>query len=131
MLPKPSFDDRELAESFYEALVNRFCESFEDSLQELLCECSFGVAPSADGDRTFFIVTPNLELADRLTDRIDKIIDRVSELMPGIDQTAVCVMPPQSENKLSSSRRRKSGLAPQFMMAKLFSNPSEHRSELN
>ena len=126
MLFRPSFDDRTLAQSFYQTLLHRFCDSFERPIQQLLDECTFGLAPSQAGEKTFLILTPSIEVAEQLTEYIDTIIANVTELMAGIEKTAICVVPPSNQEQ-STSESRNLQSPPTFMMGKIFSHSSvEH-----
>lgn len=123
MLFRPSFDDRTLAESFYQTLLQRFCDSFERPIQQLLDECTFGIAPSQAGEKTFLILAPSLDVAEQLTECIDSIIANVTELMVGIEKTAICVVPPSSQEQ-SASESLNLQSPPKFMMGKIFSHSS-------
>ncbi len=103
MLSQPIFDDRALSESFYQALINRFHDSLNLATQTLLSECSYGLAPSPTGMKTFFVIAPSLLVAEQLIQDIELIIERVNTLMGGIGQVAVCVSP--SSDGLSCATR--------------------------
>jgi hypothetical protein len=119
MLSQPIFDDRDLSESFYKTLFKRLCESFDCSTQALLSECTFGIAPSPAGENTFFIVAPTLEVAEQLTDRIDRIQNQVNSRIAGIKQTAICVKPSDSDPQQ---------ISPQFMLGKIFRHSPDDRT---
>lgn len=119
MLSQPIFDDRALSESFYKTLFKHLCESFDYSTQALLNECNFGIAPSAAGEKTFFIVAPSLEVAEQLIDEIDQIQNQVNSKIAGIQQTAICVQPLDSEPQKTST---------QFMLGKIFRHSPDDRS---
>ncbi|MCT7985403.1 hypothetical protein NG796_19190 [Laspinema sp. A4] len=127
MLYKPSFGDRQLAESFYQALFNRFYDSVDRQTQELLRECQFGLAPSPTGVKTFFILTPDLERAQNLIEQIDGIINGVMAIMVGVHQTAICIAPP---NGGDSPKSEMGQLNPRYMMAKIFPHPPQDDEEL-
>lgn len=135
MLSQPMFDDRALAKSFYEALVNRFCSRFDSHTRQIFSESIFGIAPGPGGEKTLFIVAPSVDIAQELLGDIDHIIAQVTDLMPGIEQTAICAMPPVSEveartvtphpeMELTSPYGQ---LPPQLMMGKIF----RHQSVMN
>ncbi|MBO0347988.1 hypothetical protein J0895_02480 [Phormidium pseudopriestleyi FRX01] len=127
MLYKPSFGDRQLAESFYQALFNRFYDSVDRQTQELLRECQFGLAPSPTGVKTFFILTPDLEQAQNLIEQIDGIINGVMAIMVGVHQTAICIAPPDGGD---GPRQQSGQLNPRYMMAKIFPHPPQDDEEL-
>lgn len=127
MLYKPSFGDRQLAESFYQALFNRFYDSVDRPTQELLRECQFGLAPSPTGVKTFFILTPDLERAQNLIEQIEEIINGVMAIMVGVHQTAICIAPPDGAD---GPRQQPGQLNPRYMMAKIFPHPPQEDEEL-
>ncbi|MEB3829985.1 hypothetical protein [Phormidium sp. CCY1219] len=129
MLSKPGFGDRELADSFYQALFNRFYDSFDSPIQTLLIDCQFGLAPSPTGVQTFFILAPNMAIAEELTQRIEIIIKRTSDLMAGIAQTGICVAPQKGSDPESSPGR--SNAPAQYMLAKIFPHPSTSRCNVD
>ena len=120
MLSQPIFDDRALSESFYKTLFKRLCESFDCSTQALFSECTFGIAPSPTGEKTFFIIVPSVEVAEQLIDRIDRIQIEVNNRISGIQQTAICVQPPGADPQQ---------LSPQFMLGKIFRHPANQESQ--
>ncbi len=126
MLYKPSFGDRQLAESFYQALFNRFYDSVDRQTQELLRECQFGLAPSPTGVKTFFILTPDLEQAQNLIEHINAIIKGVTAIMAGVHQTAVCIAPPNGGDSPSEPPGQ---FNPRYMMAKIFPHPPENNND--
>lgn len=97
MLSQPIFGDRSLTQAFYQAVIDRFDDPLSLSTQALLRECTLGFAPSPEGVKTFFLIAPNLEAAEQLIDKIESILERVGELMAGVGQVALCVMPAGSE----------------------------------
>lgn len=123
MLFRPGFDDRKLAESFYQTLLQRLCDSFDNSTQRLLEDCNFGFAPSPLGLKTFFIVAPSEYVAEQLIERIDSIIGQVTALMAGVGQTAICVAPKQESVDCSSPTEQSLQTPPRFMMGKIFPHP--------
>lgn len=125
MLSKPSFDDASLAQSFYQALLQRFCDAFEGSVRVGLENSSFGIAPSPSGIKTFFIVTPSLEVAEELIQQIDAIIAKVMMLMAGVSQTAICIAPPQTDGDISGACKEMGQVPAKFVMGKIFSHPVE------
>jgi len=68
MLSQSSQEDRVLAQDFYRALFNLFYESCNGYIQRILKECIFGIAPSDSGQRTFFIIAPDQDLAEELVE---------------------------------------------------------------
>ncbi len=135
MLSQPMFDDRALAKSFYEALVNRFCSRFDSHTREIFSESIFGIAPGPGGEKTLFIVAPSVDVAQELLGNIDHIIAQVTDMMPGVEQTAICAMPPQSEAEAGTATphpemeltRPYGQLPPKLMMGKIF----RHQSVMN
>jgi len=123
MLSQPIFDDRFLSESFYKALIGRFYDSLHQSTQSLLGECTFGMAPSPTGVKTFFIVAPTVLAGEQLIGVIDTLLDRVAALMGGVGQVAICIAPPKDGAEAVPSAgkcdRTSEGL-PQYMMCKIF-----------
>lgn len=122
MLSKPSFDDRSLAESFYGSLLRHFCNSFDSSTQALLQECRFGIAPSPAGVKTFFIVAPSVGVAEQLMERTDSILKQVSQLVAGVELTAICAIPPASEEDGAPPAADSRPLPPKLILGKIFSN---------
>ena len=122
MLSQSSFDDQALAESFYGELFNRFYNSCNSSLQVLLYRCSFGIAPNQNGITTFFIVAPTLDVAEQLIQSIDSIIKPVVRLMPGVEQTAICFIPPESQVENPADKKDLRQPPYNFMIGKFFSN---------
>ncbi|HIK29041.1 MAG: hypothetical protein N3E45_04730 [Oscillatoriaceae bacterium SKW80] len=125
MISKPSFDDRSLAQSFYQTLLNRFCESFQSPISSILCECNFGIAPSPKGEKTFFIITPSLDTAEQLTQNIDIIISKVNKWIPRITQTAICIVPPKSQEDYRDETNKQKQLPSKFMLGKVFRHNRE------
>ena len=97
MLSQPIFGDRSLTVAFYQAVIARFYDGFSLSSQALLRECTLGFAPCPDGVKTFFIIAPSLDAAEQLIEKMDSILERVAELMAGVGQVALCILPPGSE----------------------------------
>jgi hypothetical protein len=97
MLSQPVFGDRSLTHAFYQAVIARFDEPLSLSTQALLRECTLGFAPCPDGVKTFFMIAPSLDRAEQLIAKIDTILERVAELMAGVGQVALCIVPPGSE----------------------------------
>ncbi|MEG3847702.1 hypothetical protein QT971_09795 [Microcoleus sp. herbarium19] len=97
MLSQPVFGDRSLTHAFYQAVIARFDEPLSLSAQALLRECTLGFAPCPAGVKTFFIIAPSLDAAEQLIAKIDSILERVAELMAGVGQVALCIVPPSSE----------------------------------
>lgn len=120
MLPQPIFNNRALSESFYQALVNRFHHSLTLATQTLLGECSYGMAPSPTGVKTFLIIAPSRLIAEQLVQDIHSIVERVSILMAGVGQVAVCIAPPQETCSDSSEQPQCSPEIPRNMACKIF-----------
>ena len=97
MLSQPVFGDRSLTQAFYQAVIDRFYDGFSLSTQALLRECTLGFAPCPDGVKTFFIIAPSLDAAEQIIGKIDSILERVTELMAGVGQVALCIVPAGSE----------------------------------
>lgn len=97
MLSQPIFGDRSLTQAFYQAVIDRLYDGFSLSTQALLRECTLGFAPCPDGVKTFFIIAPSLDAAEQLMEKMDSILERVAELMAGVGQVALCIVPPGSE----------------------------------
>lgn len=129
MLSKPGFDDRYLTESFYQVLFNRFSESFDGPLQTLLSKSQFGIAPNQAGTKTFFVVAENFEQAKQITQHIDLIVGTVIELMPGIEQTAICFIPPQSSAKCATEPQELHSLPYHLLVGKFFPHWVEQEAE--
>jgi hypothetical protein len=122
MLSESSFSDRAIVDEFYATLFNHFYEMFEPSLQVDLDMCTFGIVPSQTGVRTLFIVAANQHIAARLRNHVDTIIDRVVDLMPGVERTAICFLPPDIE--LDAEWDLTGNLPPsKFLMGQVFQNP--------
>lgn len=112
MFSQDNFTDRALQESFYQALILHFCNGLNPSTQNLLQICHFGFAPDRSGERTFFIVATDTEIAEQLVEDTDKILERVADLMPGIAKVAICFQPPNSSV---------TDFDAQYMLGKVFS----------
>ncbi|MEG4326075.1 hypothetical protein [Microcoleus sp. herbarium5] len=97
MLSQPIFGDRSLTIAFYQAVIDRFYNGFSLSTEALLRDCTLGFAPCPDGVKTFFIIAPSLDAAEQLMKKMDSILKRVAELMAGVGQVALCIVPPGSE----------------------------------
>lgn len=119
------FSDRLLTKDFYRALFNRFYESCDLSSQASLSQCTLGIAPSQNGVRTFFIVAPNQRVAEDLTQEVDSLLKKVVRLMPGVDQTAICFVPVERQQDYQAVDQDLTQGATQFMLGKIFNNPSE------
>jgi hypothetical protein len=112
MFSQHNFTDHSLQESFYQALILHFCNGLDLSTQNLLQICHFGFSPDSAGNRTFFIVATEQEVAEQLVEDTDKMLERVADLMPGIAKVAICFQPPNSNVKDFDS---------QYMLGKVFS----------
>jgi hypothetical protein len=120
MLSQPIFGDRSLTQVFYQAVIARFYDGFSLSTQALLRECSLGFAPCPDGVKTFFIIAPSLDAAEQLIDKIDSILERVAELMAGVGQVALCILPAGSEAEQSVDRENLEKVPPDCLACKFF-----------
>lgn len=121
MLPQPIFGDRSLTQAFYQAVIDRFYDGFNLSTQRLLRECTLGFAPSPSGVKTFFIVAPTLVAAEQIVAEIDYILQRVAELMAGVGQVGLCVVPPGSEAAESVDRQSSEKVPLDCLACKFFS----------
>jgi hypothetical protein len=121
MLSQPIFGDRSLTQAFYQAVIDRFYDGFNLSTQALLRECTLGFAPCPAGVKTFFIVAPTLEAAEQLIDKMESILERVAELMAGVGQVALCVIPPDSECSESVDRQSSEKVPADCLACKFFS----------
>jgi hypothetical protein len=118
MLPEAGFEDQFLAESLYHALFDRFYEACDESIQALLEDCTFGIAPDRAGVKTFFILASDLSLAKALSQHVDTILARVGDLMPGVAKTAICCVPSDADDENCYEQ-----FPPKFMMGRVFDNP--------
>jgi hypothetical protein len=84
MLSQPNFSDKSLIKSFYDSLFNCFCKSLEKNNQELVNQCYLGIVSSPNQIKTFCIVAPNINVAEKLADQVDIILQRVASLMPSV-----------------------------------------------
>ncbi len=121
MLFQPISGDRSLTQAFYQAVIDRFDRGFSLSTQALLRECTLGFAPSPEGVKTFLIIAPTLEAAEQLIDKIDSILERVAELMAGVGQVALCVMPAGSEALETVDRQSLEKVPTDCLACKFFS----------
>ncbi|MBC6477424.1 MAG: hypothetical protein GDA56_06150 [Hormoscilla sp. GM7CHS1pb] len=124
MLSQSSQDDRVLAQDFYRALFNLFYESCEASIQRLLKLCTFGIAPSEGGHRTFFIIAPDQELAEELVEEIDSIVNQVSRITVGVKQTAICFVPEEKQSAYRAMNYEPSQIPSNFLLGQIFDNYS-------
>ncbi len=125
MFPTSDANNRVLTKSFYRTLFNYFYEACPETIQAILSECTLGIAPGQDGRRTFFIVAPNQEIAEALTEQVDSIVQLAARLMPGVDQTAICFVPVEHQQAYQSAAQDLSQCPTKFMLGKIFPNPSE------
>jgi hypothetical protein len=121
MLPQPIFGDRSLTQAFYQAVIDRFYDGFNFSTQALLRECTLGFAPCPEGVKTFFIIAPTLVAAEQIIAEIDSILQRVAELMAGVGQVGLCVIPPGSECSESVDRQSSEKVPVDCLACKFFS----------
>ncbi|MEG4234412.1 hypothetical protein QUA40_20260 [Microcoleus sp. Pol11C3] len=120
MLSQPIFGDRSLTQAFYQAVIDRFYDGFSLSTQALLRECTLGFAPCPDGVKTFFIIAPSLDAAEQLMEKMDSILERVAELMAGVGQVALCIVPPGSEAEQPVDRQNLEKVPPDCLACKFF-----------
>ena len=120
MLSQPVFGDRSLTHAFYQAVIARFDEPLSLSTQALLQECTLGFAPCPDGVKTFFIIAPSLDAAEQLIGKIDSILERVGELMAGVGQVALCIVPAGSDTDRSVDLQDLEKVPPDCLACKIF-----------
>ncbi|MEG3928432.1 MULTISPECIES: hypothetical protein [unclassified Microcoleus] len=120
MLSQPIFGDRSLTHVFYQAVIARFYDGFSLSTQALLRECTLGFAPCPDGVKTFFIIAPSLDAAEQLIDKMDSILERVAELMAGVGQVALCILPAGSEGEQPVDLQDLEKVPPDCLACKFF-----------
>ncbi len=124
MLQQPISNNHDLNESFYQALIRHFIADFTPTIRALLNDCSFGMAPNEAGINTFFIIAPDLSIADRLIQEKDNILHRVNTLMVSIGQLAICIVPPQNPTEeavnRSCTQNQPDRSLPQYMMCQIF-----------
>lgn len=131
MLSESSFSDRAITDEFYAALFDRFYNSFPSSIQVLLNRCTYGIVPDRSGVRTLFLIAANPKIATDLKDRIEIVVDRVAEVMPGIGKAAICFLP---ADKAANPQSQVNGNAPpsKFMTGQVFPVPQKSEaSELS
>ncbi|MCC3412138.1 MULTISPECIES: hypothetical protein [unclassified Microcoleus] len=120
MLSQPVFGDRSLTQAFYQAVIDRFDDPLSLSTQALLRECTLGFAPCPEGVKTFFIIAPSLEAAEQLIGKMDNILERVAELMAGVGQVALCIVPPGSEVEEQVDLQNLEKVPPDCLACKFF-----------
>ena len=120
MLSQPVFGDRSLTQAFYQAVIDRFDDPLSLSTQVLLRQCTLGFAPCPEGVKTFFIIAPSLEAAEQLIGKIDNILERVAELMAGVGQVALCIVPPGSEAEEPVDLQNLEKVPPDCLACKFF-----------
>ena len=120
MLSQPVFGDRSLIQAFYQAVIDRFDEPLSLSTQALLEECTLGFALCPDGVKTFFIIAPSLHAAEQLIGKIDSILERVGELMAGVGQVSLCIVPAGSEAEQSVDLQNLEKVPPDCLACKFF-----------
>lgn len=133
MLSKSEFDDQLLTQSFYQALFNRFYQScvrasdaeHKSATQSLLSECTFGIAPSPTGVQTFFIIAPDQQMAETLTEHVQEIVSCASQIMAGVQQTAICFVPVEKQAEFRAELRECKPFSPKFLLGKIFQHPSQ------
>ncbi len=131
MLHQPIFNDHDINESLYQALIHRLIQSLSPWTQTLLKDCIFGIAPNSAGVKTFFVLAPTHQAADELIQDHVHLLQRVDTLMAGIGQLAICIAPPRDPRedapKMSCSPDHADSHLPQYMMCKLFQLPGENQ----
>ena len=130
MLSQSNQEDLVLAQDFYRALFNLFYESCDASIQRLLKDCTFGIAPSDGGQRTFFIIAPDQEMAEELVEEIDGIVKQVSRLTVGVKQTAICFVPVEKQLAYREMNHDPSQILSNFLMGQIFDNPASIAEDL-
>lgn len=120
MLSQPVFGDRSLTQAFYQAVIDRFDDPLSLSTQALLRECTLGFAPCPEGVKTFFIIAPSLDAAEQLIGKMDNILERVAELMAGVGQVALCIVPPGSEAEEQVDLQNLEKVPPDCLACKFF-----------
>ena len=120
MLSQPVFGDRSLTQAFYQAVIDRFDDPLSLSTQALLRECTLGFAPCPEGVKTFFIIAPSLDAAEQLIGKMDNILERVAELMAGVGQVALCIVPPGSEPEEPVDLQNSEKVPPDCLACKFF-----------
>ena len=128
MLQQPIFNNRDLNQSLYQALVNRFHDSLNLATQSRLGECSYGMVPSPNGVMTFMIVAPSRLIAEQLVQEIHQILGRVGSLMAGVGEVAVCIAPPQETGEGPDSPQQSESShrpVPRQMACKIFPVPGD------
>lgn len=128
MLSQSSFssDNRVLTQSFYRTLFYHFSESCDDPTQILLSKCQLAILPSEKGIVTFFIVAPSQQVAEGLVNQGNHIIDRVSRIMMGIRQTAICFVPIEYQEEYQALKPNISEIPYHFLVGKVYDNFSEN-----
>lgn len=124
MLSQSSFssDNQVLTQSFYRALFYHFSESCDDPTQILLSKCQLAILPSDHGILTFFIVAPNQQVAEALVNQVNHIVDRASQIMIGIKQTAICFIPAEYEQEYQNLKPNLSEIPYNFLVGKVYEN---------
>ena len=127
MLNQPTFNDHDLNQSLYQALIHHLIQTLSFSTQKLLKDCVFGIAPNTMGVQTFFIVTPDRYSADELIADHHNILHAVDTLMTGIGHLAICVAPPCDPTvdrpETDCSQGSSDMSLPQYMMCRIFELP--------
>ncbi|OAB58910.1 hypothetical protein AY600_03650 [Phormidium willei BDU 130791] len=108
-----SFHDRALTQTLHGTLLRYFCDAFDGITGQYLADCQFGFAPSPLGEPTFFIVAATHDDIECLSRDIDRLINKVADLMPGMRKLALCCQP-------ETPRPRSN---PGFLCGRVFSVP--------
>ncbi|MGB3401636.1 MAG: hypothetical protein WBA77_02985 [Microcoleaceae cyanobacterium] len=124
MLHQPISNDHTLSESFYQALIHHFIDHLTPSIQALLENCYFGIAPNSANIKTFFVVAADVSTADQLIQEKSQILHRMNTLMVGIGQLAICISPSDNPTETalchSSVQPQSDRSLPQYMMCQIF-----------
>jgi hypothetical protein len=128
MLYQPISNDHDLNESFYQALIHHFIDDLDPTIQILLGDCHFGMAPNSAGIKTLFIIAPEAAIADQLIQERSHLLYRMNILMVGIGQLAICLVPPQNPTEAAHNHSCIPGQSdqglPQYMMCQIFQLPT-------
>ena len=128
MLSESSFSDRIITDELYAALFDRFDRSCPQSIQVLLDRCTYGIVPDRSGVRTLFLIAANVQTATELKERIETVVDRIAQIMPGIGKVAICFLP---ADKATTPQPRGNCNTPpsKFMAGQVF--PVPQKSEIS
>lgn len=124
MLHQPTSNDHRLNESFYQALIRHFINNLTPTIQTLLENCYFGIAPNSANIKTFFIVAADVSTADQLIQEKSQILHQMKTLMVGIGQLGICITPSdnptETDLRHSCAQLQSDRHLPQYMMCQIF-----------